>query len=199
MLLKKSLTGRTTWHDDTGFPMLTMHASFRKWHSHVKYFNPVIQDFFILYFSYKTKLWNNAIFCTVTNKWYLSIDLFRWSYNMYCVYIHAVLNPNIGLNIIHSLTHTYLPWTKNWSLIVLKYYSKFLPMRYIRLFHLQLLVYLVFTKYKICMTLITNFVTVKHQLIPFLPCAHWNNRQTKINKDMASTQKKQQWQAKERQ
>ena len=77
----------------TGFPMLAMDANFRKmtqscqllqsWHP---------SCFLVLHFWYKTNFGNNVVFGTVMNIWYLTIDLFRWSYNMYCVYIHSVLN-----------------------------------------------------------------------------------------------------------
>ena len=110
MLLKKSLTDRTTWHDHMGFPMLTMDASFRKMTQSCQIFQSRYpRSFLILYLSYKTKLWKNVVFGTVTNKWYLTIDLLRWSYNMYCDYIHAVHNQkNLAITLsihLHTLTH----------------------------------------------------------------------------------------------
>jgi len=126
----------------TGFPMLAMDANFRKMTQSCQLLQSWYPScFLVLHFSYKTNLWNNVGLGTVTNKWYLTIDLFRWSYNMYCVYIHAVLNPQkFGHNIVHSCTHTYLPWTKN-KFKVLLYLSttQISKMTFITLFSLTVI------------------------------------------------------------
>jgi len=112
MLLEKSLTDRTTQHGQI--------YGISNAYNGCKYQN---NDIVLSITSIpKSKLFFGTTIL-IQNKfrkqcqfWYCDehMILNHWPYNMYYLYIHAVLNPNIfGHNKVHSCTHTDLPWTEN--------------------------------------------------------------------------------------